>query len=776
MQIEKYKKRPRNTILLILLSGWTLLLALLLLWNRQEMKKTTILLAENNARIFWEKDIIYRSWSAFHGGAYVPVSKETPPNPYLDSKNRDVVIAGHKYTLMNPAYMFRQVYEIGKKRTTVQGHLTSINPKRPENKPKRWEEKALRSFERGKKEYIDFAEINGESFIRFMRPVKTETSCFQCHTGRKDESGGIRGGISITVPLENYLEQYKNNINKLWRAFLLIWLAGISILLILNRIIDSSITRLFRSEQQKTAILHTLDKVGVGLYIIDKKFRIRYANSTMESWFDCKINELCYRSEFNRKTPCGQCRLDTVIEQNSTVRYALNLDEKAFDVVAAPFTLQDGSPAQMEIRLDVTDQKQIEKEQRKVIQLLEANEYAESASRAKSIFLANMSHEIRTPMNAVIGMSRLALETRLDPEQHNLIFKVHSASQSLLGIINDILDLSKIEADKMKLEIVDFCLEEVLNHLNDLMRIKAQEKGLILNIENSNDIPEVLRGDPLRLGQILINLSNNAIKFTQHGRVDIKVELMDQKDAMLTLQFSVSDTGIGISSEQRNKLFRSFSQADSSTTRKYGGSGLGLVISQKLVSMMGGKILVKSELNQGSQFYFTLRFEKGDYSKLPKEQTKHVEKISKLEGKKILLAEDNAFNMELAAILLKRKKLIVFHAKNGKDALEFLESENVDCVLMDIQMPVMDGYTACREIRKQAKFTELPILAMTANVMASDVKKSKAAGMNDHIGKPLNENELFDTLIRWLVLPEKHEASEKLAIKNNEFPSEGIHS
>ncbi|CAK8719231.1 histidine kinase [Candidatus Electrothrix laxa] len=751
MQINKNTPPALVTFLLLLMTGWTLLLALLLTWNRQHMKETTIQLAENNARMFWEKDMLYRAWAVFHGGVYVPVSENTPPNPYLDIENRDVIIAGKEYTLMNPAYMFRQVYEMGEKQTAAQGHLTSLEPKRPGNKPDIWEKKALHSFETGKEEYIDIAQVDGEPFLRFMRPLKMEKTCLHCHKDQEKNIGGIRGGISITVPLKIYFEQDKNNFNKTRGAFIVIWLVGIAIILISYKVIRQAVNTLSRSEKQKEAILDTIDKVGLGLYIIDKNYRIDYANNTMQSWFHCEIDKQCYVSVHKKKNPCQQCYLGEIIEQNKTLRYELNFEDKVFEVFAAPFTTQDGIPAKMEVRLDITSQKKMEQEQRKAIAFLKEKKSAESASRAKSSFLANMSHEIRTPMNAVIGMSKLALETNLNAEQYNLISKVHISARSLLGIINDILDFSKIEADKMELEVIDFHLPEVLEHVYTLIRLKAEEKGLILNIESTAGVPEILRGDPLRLKQILTNLGNNAVKFTQSGRVDIKVKLLKRQGKKLKLHFSVSDSGKGMSAEQLDKLFRAFCQAENSTTRQYGGTGLGLVISQKLVKMMGGKISVKSELHQGSCFHFTLELEKGDADQLPLKQTEHIKKISELEGKKILLTEDNPFNMELAAILFSRKKIIVLQAENGEEALKILESERVDCVLMDIQMPVMDGYTACKKIRTQEKFKKLPVLAMTANVMASDVKKSREAGMNDHICKPLNENELFDTLIKWLV-------------------------
>lgn len=758
MQIFHIEKRPFIRMLTVLLLGWTLLLVILLFWNKWHMRKTTILLAENNARMFWKKDMLYRAWSIFHGGAYIPVSEETEPNPKLHIEHRDVNIGGRQYTLVNPSYMFRRVYETGNESPEISGRLTSLHPKHLDNKPTPWEEKALRSFEAGSEEYIELATIKDKSFLRVMRPVRMKKPCLRCHSEEMEKIGGIRGGISIIVPLEEHFTLFEKNFNKIRRAFLAIWIAGVAIIFLMYQVVRKTVGTLMQSEKQKSAILDTMDKVGVGLYIIDRTHRIRYANNTMINWFSYEPDAVCHESAHNRDTPCSACSLEQIADQGETVRYEVHVQEQFFDAVAAPVMLQDGTPGKLELRIDVTDRKKVEQEQRKAMELLKAKEIAEAATQAKSVFLANMSHEIRTPMNTIIGMSQLALESDLSPEQYNLISKVNISSRLLLGIINDILDFSRIEAGKMKLETNDFRVQAVLSHLSDVIRIKAEEKGLHLHITQAEDIPKVLCGDPLRLGQVLVNLGNNAVKFTREGHIEVNVGCIGQEGKRAQLHFSVRDTGIGMSREEQTRLFHSFSQLDNDVNRQYEGSGLGLAISKKLVNMMGGDIIVESEPGKGSCFSFTLDFPIGENSELSEEAEKSTVStaaVPDLEGKKILLVEDNAFNSELATILLRRKNIVVFHAGNGREALDFLRSKNrtgkaVDCVLMDIQMPVMDGYTTCREIRRQLHLQKLPVIAMTANVMKSDIEKSREAGMNDHIGKPLHEKELFATLMKWL--------------------------
>lgn len=398
---------------------------------------------------------------------------------------------------------------------------------------------------------------------------------------------------------------------------------------------------------------------------------------------------------------------------------------------------------------------------------------AEVVSTAKSEFFASISHEIKSPMNAIMGLTQLALRIDMSPKLQGYLNKIEIAVGSLLNIINDILDTSKIEAGKLLLESKSFQLLEIFKHLEDICYEKIVEKGIELLISVDENVPSNLIGDSLRLAQILINLTNNATKFTEKGEIVIKVNLVTKDSSTATILFSVQDTGIGISEEQMCQLFTPFFQADSSITRKYGGTGLGLSISKKLVEMMGGEIWVESEPNKGSIFYFTVKFEiqQKQLDSLPdnmtfiEQDTKEI--FEKIKGARILVAEDNKINRELVVEFLEEFGATIDIAENGLEAIEKVKKNNYDVLFMDIQMPEMDGLSATKIIRQSLKINDLPIIAMTAHAMPGDREKSLECGMNDHLTKPLDLKRLISVIAKWINTETRTTAEETQKLKSD---------
>jgi len=395
--------------------------------------------------------------------------------------------------------------------------------------------------------------------------------------------------------------------------------------------------------------------------------------------------------------------------------------------------------------IDVTDQKELE------LALENARLEADAANDAKSRFLANMSHEIRTPMNAIIGLTHLAVQQTHEPKVRDQLNRVEDAAKALLGLLNDILDFSKIEAGRMTVERIPFDLWNVLDRVQSLIAERASEKGLMFNVWRVPELPRDLMGDPLRVHQVLLNLVSNAVKFTEYGSVTLNCIVVSANEVSATLRFEVQDTGVGIDPIQMTRLFSAFTQADNSTTRRFGGTGLGLTICKELVALMGGRITVDSTPGSGSLFTTTLSFDRADPSwreVLPLEIGES--RIDPLIGARVLVVDDNFINLEVAGELLKQSQVIVTTASNGREALERITQSDFDAVLMDLQMPEMDGITATMQLRLDPNYANLPVIAMTANAMAGDRERCLVAGMNDHIPKPIDPTELRHTLARWL--------------------------
>jgi hypothetical protein len=400
--------------------------------------------------------------------------------------------------------------------------------------------------------------------------------------------------------------------------------------------------------------------------------------------------------------------------------------------------------------------------------LIKAKNLAELAVYTKDSFLTNMSHEIRTPLNAIIGFTELLSQRNLDAVQSEYVENIQMASDNLLLLINDILDLSKIESGQLVIEFRPFNLKDVLKHVYNLLKVKADQKGLEFNMFLDANMPEFLAGDKGRLNQILINLVGNAIKFTETGEVSMTVKKMKETDTTTTMRFSIKDTGIGITEEKSTKIFERFTQAEDNTTRKFGGTGLGLNIVKQLVELQNGQISVKSRIGKGSEFHFSLEFSKAEAA-LAKTIRKNSSDRKSLGKLSVLLCEDNEMNKRLAKIVVESFGFKLDIASNGQEGIELLMQNKYDLILMDLQMPVKDGYQTTIYIRNELKMN-IPIVAMTAHSLVGEQQKCFDIGMNAYVAKPFKQAELLDKI--QLVLEVKSEKEGDDSVVTESIPDE----
>lgn len=504
-----------------------------------------------------------------------------------------------------------------------------------------------------------------------------------------------------------------------------------------------------RSEEKYRGII---ENMNLGMVELDEEGRIRSVNHSFcqSSGYDAnELNGVIASDLFLRGRSKGmfQRGLRAHAKGMSEV-YNLAVKNKRgelkwWHVSAAPiYNKENEFIGSVAVQLDITQQKMLEQ------QLREAKQDAEQSAMAKEAFLANISHEIRTPMNAIIGLGRLMLKTPLNEVQMRYLTAIQTAADNLLVIINDVLDFSKIEAGKLTIEHIGFSMEDMVRHALYVMRHKAEEKGIALKLFTDPLLADVHIGDPYRINQVLLNLLSNAIKFTEKGSVQVQCMVQTSDSGYQLLCLKVIDTGIGMSEEYKTLIFEKFSQEDASITRKFGGTGLGMSISRQLIDLMGGQMEVESEKNVGTTISIYLTLPIGSQSDIPKREEVIVEQHG-LKGKEILLVEDNELNRFVASTMLEQYGAVITSAENGQIALDLLEERSFDIVLMDMQMPVMDGIEATIQIRKRFG-RRIPIIALTANALKGEQERCFDAGMNDYIVKPFEEEKMVRLIAHWL--------------------------
>jgi signal transduction histidine kinase/CheY-like chemotaxis protein len=582
------------------------------------------------AQMAFEKDLTFRRWNALRGGVYVEENEANQPNPYLDVPNRDLrTDTGRRLTMINPAYMTRQAHELEKNSSGVHGHITSLNPIRPANAAEPWERESLQAFERGLQETAGLEEIGDRKVYRLMRPMFVEKPCLKCHAKQGYTEGEIRGGISVTLPVDAQVATFRAYATGITAGHAFVWVLGIALTIFGGRKLQQSI--------------------------------------------------------------------------------------------------QHEHQARME---------------------------AETASIAKGEFLANMSHEIRTPLNGVLGMLQLLKEQNSPEDQASYVDMAYDSGNRLLALLNDILDFSRVEAGELELERQPFSTRELLNSVATVFQTSCAKHGLKLVIVPDPGLPEILVGDEARLRQVLFNLLGNAVKFTPTGSVTVEAWARPNatKPDAIRLYMSIVDTGIGIPDDKIGHVFERFTQVDTSYTRRYQGAGLGLAIVKRLMDLMGGSIDVVSEPGAGTAFHLHIPLERPqDQTRPQPAEAARQAPAPQTEHLRLLLAEDEEVSRLSAQVMLTRLGYEVVTAPDGQAAVEAYRQGKFHCVLMDIQMPLMNGVEATQAIRALEKAEGRPhtrIVALTAYAMPGDREHFLASGMDDYVTKPVQPEALLMALRR----------------------------
>ena len=775
--LATFKHRLIVSLTWLVVVIWTLAMVGSLAWNFRAYEKGIMDTAYAEAKANLNKDIALRRWASDHGGVYVPITEKQKSIPWLSHvPGRDVTTTdGRQLTLLNPASVVRQMMDRYAADYGVRGRITGLKYLNPGNAPDAWEKVQLEAFTRREKNEVwEITNIDGQPYLRYLRPMFMEDGCEKCHAIFGYKLGDMRGATGLNLPLASYYENIELSRRNLGLTHGTIWLLGLvgiawSSALARRRELELLQSSVIIDSTSDAIISHTLD----GIITSWNEGAERMFGFTAEEAIGRPIQMLFPPDLVNEETTilARISRGEKVVGYESIRRCK---DGRVINISATicPLTDQHGKTIGVSgIARDITQQKKAETEVKALNAELEervrlrtadldiANQMlskamhaADAANKAKSVFLANMSHEIRTPMNGIIGMANILRREGITPQQAKRLDTIDASAQHLLSVINDVLDISKIEAEKLVLEETPIAISSLLANVSSILSEQVKAKGIHLLIE-AGQLPHNLVGDPTRLQQALLNYATNAIKFTEAGTVTLRTLKQGETADELVVRFEVQDTGIGISPEAMSRLFSVFEQADNSKTRKYGGTGLGLAITRRLAELMGGEAGAESVTGVGSTFWFTVKLKKSsEVAVVPRETSVDVEAEIRHRyfGHHILVVDDEPINREVALMQLEAVDLVVDTAEDGAEAIALARKNSYVAIFMDMQMPRLNGVEATQQIRQLPGYRDTPIIAMTANAFAEDKAQCIAAGMNDFLIKPFTPNQLFALLLRAL--------------------------